>query len=465
MPEPLIFKGTLSVSLIRALQSILPTTIATVAMQLLAAQMRLLPGDRYALLLGLVAVSTFLTVRPKESLTSLISSPLVVMVRIYLARWCLNLLVLTLFFAITRILDFYPLRLLFWWSVLTPVLLIAVVLPIHAWFRNILVSRENTKRVIIVGCNEASQALAAKLKLLHLRVDGAFDDRGEGRLGSQLLVPLLGKLPELPDYVRTHSVDVIFIALPMRHVQRVITLLGELRDTTASIYYVPDIFVFDLIQAGTADVLGIPVVAMCESPLNGNGGLTKRLTDVVFSAVGLLALSPILLLAAGLVAASSRGPVIFKQRRYGIDGRQIIVYKFRTMGVTEDGPTIVQATRDDKRVTLVGRFLRRTSIDELPQLVNVLEGSMSLVGPRPHAVAHNEEYRKLIPGYMVRHKVPPGITGLAQVNGCRGELSSLEDMKARVHYDLEYLRHWSWLLDMRILLRTVLIVFGDKHAY
>jgi putative colanic acid biosynthesis UDP-glucose lipid carrier transferase len=165
------------------------------------------------------------------------------------------------------------------------------------------------------------------------------------------------------------------------------------------------------------------------------------------------------------IKLTSPGRVLFKQDRYGLDGERIVVYKFRTMRVAENGANVVQATRNDPRVTPVGRILRRTSLDELPQLINVLQGRMSLVGPRPHAVAHNEQYRKLISGYMVRHKVTPGITGLAQVSGCRGETSSLEDMERRVNYDLEYLRHWCWLLDLKIIVRTAMLIFRDKHAY
>jgi putative colanic acid biosynthesis UDP-glucose lipid carrier transferase len=187
--------------------------------------------------------------------------------------------------------------------------------------------------------------------------------------------------------------------------------------------------------------------------------------DLALSLLALILLSPFLLLVAVLVKLSSPGPVIFRQRRYGLDGRIIDVYKFRTMTVTEDGPVVQQVTRDDDRVTPIGRLLRRYSIDELPQLLNVVWGDMSLVGPRPHAVAHNELYRRLIKGYMVRHKVPPGITGLAQVNGCRGETSRLEDMQRRIEYDLEYLRHWSPTLDLRILFQTLLQVIGDRKAY
>jgi putative colanic acid biosynthesis UDP-glucose lipid carrier transferase len=181
--------------------------------------------------------------------------------------------------------------------------------------------------------------------------------------------------------------------------------------------------------------------------------------------MALIILFPLLLLVALLIKLSSPGPVIFKQRRYGLDGQIIDVYKFRTMTVTEDGPQIQQATRGDSRITSIGRFLRRFSIDELPQLFNVLVGSMSLVGPRPHAVAHNEEYRRLIKGYMVRHKVLPGITGLAQVNGCRGETIRLEDMKARIEFDLDYLRQWTPTLDLKIMFKTAVQILGDRKAY
>jgi putative colanic acid biosynthesis UDP-glucose lipid carrier transferase len=276
---------------------------------------------------------------------------------------------------------------------------------------------------------------------------------------------LIGSLADLGGYVKQHRTDVIFIALPIRHVKRVMDLLDDLRDTTASIYYVPDIFVFDLVQARSGEIQGIPVVAMCETPFYGYRGVAKRLTDIILSVVILLLLLPLLVIVAMMVKWTSPGPIIFKQRRYGLDGREIAVYKFRTMYVTEDGPQIRQASKSDERITPIGALLRRSSLDELPQLINVLQGRMSLVGPRPHAVAHNEEYRKLIKGYMVRHKVLPGITGLAQVNGCRGETANLEEMEARVNYDLDYLRHWSPTLDIKIILLTVVKVFRDDKAY
>ena len=242
-------------------------------------------------------------------------------------------------------------------------------------------------------------------------------------------------------------------------------MLDELQDSTASVYYVPDLFAFDLTQSNAGEILGSPVITLCESPFYGYRGVLKRVTDVMLALLGMPVVAPVMLVLALLIRVTSPGPVIFKQRRYGLDGREITVYKMRSMYVTEDGEEMVQAERDDPRITPVGRLLRRFSLDELPQLINVLQGRMSMVGPRPHAVTHNEEYRRLIKGYMLRHKVLPGITGLAQINGCRGETKSLEDMEARIMYDLEYVRKWTPLLDLKILLLTVVRVFNDSNAY
>jgi putative colanic acid biosynthesis UDP-glucose lipid carrier transferase len=210
---------------------------------------------------------------------------------------------------------------------------------------------------------------------------------------------------------------------------------------------------------------GIPVVAVCETPFYGINGLVKRASDIVLALAILVLISPLMVAIAIGVKRSSPGPILFRQRRYGLDGREIVVYKFRSMKVLEDGNVIRQATKDDDRVTPFGAYLRRTSLDELPQFINVLQGRMSVVGPRPHAVAHNEMYRKLIKGYMIRHKVRPGITGWAQVNGLRGETDTLDKMKERIEYDLEYLRNWSLLLDLKIVVKTVFVVLRKQNAY
>src|SRR5438067_10475397 len=245
----------------------------------------------------------------------------------------------------------------------------------------------------------------------------------------------------------------------------ILKVLEELRDTTVSIYFVPDIFVSDLIQARVDTIGDLPVVAVCETPFYGFNGIVKRLEDYLLASLILVFIAPLLIAIAIGVKLSSPGPILFKQRRYGVDGRKIVVYKFRTMSVAEHGDVVPQATRNDNRITPFGAFLRKSSLDELPQFINVLQGRMSVVGPRPHAVAHNELYRKLIRGYMIRHKVRPGITGLAQVNGYRGETETVEKMKARIEYDLAYLRNWSVLLDLQIILKTVVVVLRKQNAY
>jgi putative colanic acid biosynthesis UDP-glucose lipid carrier transferase len=193
--------------------------------------------------------------------------------------------------------------------------------------------------------------------------------------------------------------------------------------------------------------------------------LTKRILDVVLASLLLVCTAPLLIALALGVKLTSPGPVFFRQRRYGLGGEEIKVLKFRTMTVCEDGATITQACKNDPRLTAFGKFLRRTSFDELPQFFNVLQGSMSIVGPRPHAVAHNEFYRQRLPRYMLRHKVRPGITGLAQVNGLRGETETLEKMEQRLAYDLEYLRRWSIWLDLRLICQTIFKTVSDKNAY
>jgi putative colanic acid biosynthesis UDP-glucose lipid carrier transferase len=222
---------------------------------------------------------------------------------------------------------------------------------------------------------------------------------------------------------------------------------------------------YDLLHASWGNVGDLPVVSISETPFYGVDGFVKRMEDVILAS-GLIMLFaiPMIFIAIG-VKLSSPGPLFFRQRRYGLRGDQIEVWKFRTMLVWKDDDSVVQAKKNDPRVTRFGAFLRRTSLDELPQLINVLQGSMSLVGPRPHAVAHNEHYRKQIDRYMLRHKVKPGITGLAQVNGWRGETDTLGKMQKRIEFDLAYIQNWSLWLDLKILFRTMFIVFSDKHAY
>jgi putative colanic acid biosysnthesis UDP-glucose lipid carrier transferase len=467
MTQPVLLKQSFLIAILTGVQALVPAVVAVAALYttIIFFGRKFDPSSAAIVIVGVLCL--VLVQPPREVSTQLTSARLSAVVDVIL-RWLLLLAVLLAVGYVTRSLDGYPRHIFLTWAVLTPVVLIAVTLAMQEVMRRFLMNAFDNRSAIIAGYNTSSLELARRLKMnpgMRVEVTGFFDDRSSDRLGMEADAKLVGSLSDMSQYVKDNRTDVIFIALPIRHVKRVMNLLDDLRDTTASIYYVPDIFVFDLIQARSGEIHGIPVVAMCETPFYGYRGVAKRITDVGFSALILLLLLPLLVLIALVVKLSSPGPIIFKQRRYGLDGREIAVYKFRTMRVTEDGAQIRQASKTDSRITRVGGVLRRSSMDELPQLINVLQGRMSLVGPRPHAVAHNEEYRKLIKGYMVRHKVLPGITGLAQVNGCRGETSKLEEMEARVNYDLDYLRHWSPMLDIKIILLTVVKVFRDDKAY
>jgi putative colanic acid biosynthesis UDP-glucose lipid carrier transferase len=220
-----------------------------------------------------------------------------------------------------------------------------------------------------------------------------------------------------------------------------------------------------MLHSRWTDIGGLPAVSVFENPLYGVDGVVKRLFDVL-AGLGILLLAAVpMLLTAIAIKLTSRGPVFFRQRRYGLDGNEILVWKFRSMRVCEDGAKVTQATKNDSRLTPIGGFLRKSSLDELPQLFNVIGGSMSLVGPRPHASAHNEQYRQMIEGYMLRHKIKPGITGLAQVRGWRGETDTLEKMQKRIECDHEYIREWSLGLDIKILFQTLFVVLKRQNAY
>jgi putative colanic acid biosynthesis UDP-glucose lipid carrier transferase len=383
-------------------------------------------------------------------------------------RWCLLVGILLVLGYATKTSSIYSRRLLFTWMLVTPPVLALLRTILDSYIARFSLNSQQQRRFVVVGANELGVTVASKImgnNTFGLGFDGFFDDRGLERLEGAESSQLRGGLAELGNYVRQNNIDVVFITLPLRNIQRVAELLEEVHDTTASVYYVPDIFVFDLIQCRSGDIDGVPVIALCETPFYGTSALVKRFSDIAIASMVLLVTSPVFLAIAAAIKLTSPGSVIFKQRRYGLDGREIIVYKFRTMTVSEDDDVVRQASREDDRITRVGGFLRKYSLDELPQFINVLQNRMSVVGPRPHAVAHNEEYRHLIKGYMIRHKVNPGITGLAQVQGFRGETASVDDMRHRVEADLEYLRHWSLMLDLRIILKTISVIWNDKMAY
>lgn len=328
----------------------------------------------------------------------------------------------------------------------------------------------NSRRVAIAGARELSVKLAdtmLRAPNMGLTVLGFFDDRqptGSRPLATQPQ-QVIGNLAQLVKLAKEGRVDVVYITLPLRAEHRIQQLIQELSDTTVSVYVIPDLFLSSLMNTSWSNIGELPAIGVHETPFYGVDGWVKRLEDIVLSMVILCLIAiPMLLIALG-IRLSSPGPVIYKQRRYGLQGQEIMVWKFRSMTVCEDTNHLRQATRDDLRVTPFGQFLRRTSLDELPQFFNVLQGRMSIVGPRPHAVAHNELYRTLINGYMLRHKVTPGITGWAQVNGLRGETETIDKMRQRVEYDLEYIRRWSLAFDLKIIAKTIFGGFTGKNAY
>lgn len=353
------------------------------------------------------------------------------------------------------------------WTLLTPVGLLLLNLTLRSfarWFAPYMLAR---RRAVIVFANESAQVLADSLsRSEQYSLLGYFDDRSDLRLGRfAAMASHLGRLADAKSYVMEHAIDVVFVMISNHGIARSMSLMDELGDTTASLYLVPDIALYDLVNAEPSEVEGVQVLRVAESPMYGVDGLYKLVFDFVVSAVALLLLSPALLLIAIAVKLDSPGPVLYKQLRYGLNGQAFRVFKFRTMLISDAEDKIVQASQNDARVTKLGRFLRRTSIDELPQLWNILRGDMSLVGPRPHAVKHNEQYRREVRHYMLRHKVKPGLTGWAQVNGLRGETAQLDRMEQRVRYDLEYIRRWSPMFDIRIILRTLAIIWRDRNAY
>jgi putative colanic acid biosynthesis UDP-glucose lipid carrier transferase len=361
------------------------------------------------------------------------------------------------------------------WVAITPGVMTTARIVLRKFQQRLRARGFNSRRYAICGVNELGLQLARNIETapeMGLRLEGFYDDRPEERTtalanseDSTFGRQRCGKLDDLVEHARVGAIDIIYITFPMRAEERIRDVLLKLADTTASVYIVPDFFVFELLHARWTNINGLPAVSVFENPLYGIDGLAKRSVDLLLGTLCLAAAAAPMFVIAALVKLTSPGPVFFRQRRYGLDGREILVWKFRSMTCCDDGQKMRQATSDDDRVTRVGRVLRRTSLDELPQLFNVLNGSMSLVGPRPHANAHNELYRSLIDGYMMRHKVKPGITGLAQVNGYRGETETLEKMEQRVACDHQYIRDWSLWMDVKILARTLGVVFSQRNAY
>lgn len=296
------------------------------------------------------------------------------------------------------------------------------------------------------------------------RVVGVLSNHDENRQRWDIEnVPVLGMIEDVEEVIARLEIRRLYIAVPLEQAQSLREMYTNLARSGVDVIWAPDIFGIDLINHSVREIAGAPIIALSESPLTGTNAFTKTLLDYAGATAALVALSPLMMVVALLIKMTSRGPILFVQKRHGWDGRIIDVYKFRSMRVhEEDEGHVTQATKNDKRVTPIGRFIRRTSIDELPQLFNVLNGTMSLVGPRPHPLPHNKHYSDKIRAYMLRHRVKPGITGLAQVNGFRGETPTVGAMEQRVEFDLAYINNWSISLDIKILFRTVFVLFGDN---
>ncbi len=313
--------------------------------------------------------------------------------------------------------------------------------------------------VAIVGSRDSNRRLLAQLspqlgKTVNLV--GIFDTSDDTR----------ATFDRLARVSRTTQIDEVLVPLPWTGAAPLEALLRPLKDLPMVVKLVPEMPTTSFSCLAFSEHYGLPAISVIKRPLSDFQIAAKRGEDLALAGLALVLLAPLMVLIAALVKLDSPGPALFRQARWGFNAKQISVLKFRTMRVqTDDDPAVTQATRGDPRVTRLGRFLRRTSLDELPQIINVLRGDMSLVGPRPHAVAHNEHYVSLIDGYLGRHRVKPGITGLAQVNGCRGITDTLDKMEERVIYDLRYIDEWSLMLDLRIMLATIFVGFVNKNAF
>ncbi|MEM0954644.1 MAG: undecaprenyl-phosphate glucose phosphotransferase [Pseudomonadota bacterium] len=390
-------------------------------------------------------------------------------VRQVLATWVGVILCLLLIAYALKISDQYSRRAIGGWMVFTPLALAVFRTFLRNMLRQARVDGRNQRRVAVAGSGSLALDLISNFRAnpwMGIHVAGVYDNEGlPADVSAKTSLTYLGDLDQLLRDARSGHFDEIYIALPMTAAEEIHDTVDGLADCSVQVNLVPDLLTFKLVNSRSRNVGPMPVISVYDSPLDDSGYLLKRIEDIAVATICLaVVLIPMFFIAAA-IKLTSRGPVIFRQRRYGLSGEEIWVWKFRTMSVCEDGDTIAQAQLNDERVTPLGAFLRRNSLDELPQFFNVLQGSMSVVGPRPHAVAHNEEYRATIDGYMLRHLVKPGITGWAQVNGWRGETDTLDKMEQRIEHDLYYIRNWSLRLDIFIILMTVLKGFGGKRAY
>lgn len=394
--------------------------------------------------------------------------PFYIEARRVLGAWILTfLLLIVISWAIKYTSTFSRLQISMW-AVFGAGLLVAARWSIRKLLSFYRRQGRNQRQAVIIGAGSLARQwiqTARNYPELGILPVAAYDDDPIKIGGECRGVPVLGDCDQAVGFVNEKHVPMVFITLPLRADQRMHLILDQFLDSPANLYIIPDIFTFQLMNLNAFQVGGTPVIALSASAMSARKELLKRAEDLILGTLALIVASPVMLAIAVAIKLTSPGPVFFKQWRYGLDGREIRIWKFRTMCVTEDGRQFQQATRDDCRTTPLGRLLRKFSLDELPQLFNVLDGSMSLVGPRPHAVAHDESFRSLLPGYMWRLRIKPGITGWAQVNGWRGETDTMEKMEKRVEHDRYYIENWTLSLDIRILWLTLRHGFVNDNAY
>ncbi len=390
--------------------------------------------------------------------------------KLVIQAWLLTWLALLAIAFLLKDSEYFSRLVLTAWAIATP-----IVLFLYRFLFRYMLGYFRTRgwhktRVAIIGAGDLGQRLAGTLnnaKMLGYHPIAFFDD-DPAKIGN--VYNNVAVISDISYFLNkkhySEEFEEIYITLPLRAELRIKQVLNALADSTVTVKFVPDFFTFDLLHSRFSDIGGIPIISVYDSPLNNlTNRFFKRLEDIILSSIILVIISPLLFAIAISIKATSNGPVLFKQKRHGLNGKEITVWKFRSMSVMQDGDDVPQAKKNDSRITPLGAFLRRTSLDELPQFFNTLTGQMSIVGPRPHAKAHNEQYRTLIQKYMLRHIVKPGITGWAQINGLRGETDTLEKMEKRVQFDLYYIDNWSLWLDMKIILLTILKGFINPNAY
>ena len=373
---------------------------------------------------------------------------------------------MALMFSLHRI-DFVSRLWFIYWTGMAGAAMITGRLVTHSVLGRVRNAGLNLRQVAVAGCGEHCDEIVRKIDMAPaagFRATAAYNVQAGTKMNTR--VPVFEEHEAFANYVRTQDVSEVWLALPLTEERTILKLVDEFRNDLINMRFMPDVRTLSLFEGSVTNLLGVPTINLAASPLPPNAMMQKEIFDRFFAVGALLAVSPILLACAIAVKLSSRGPVFFKQRRKGADGRVFTIYKFRTMRLhAQTAGVLEQAKRSDPRITRVGAFLRRTSLDELPQFFNVLRGDMSVVGPRPHALEHDDLYQKVVSGYIHRYRIKPGITGWAQVNGFRGETDRIEKMEGRVAHDLYYLGNWSFGLDMKIIFATIFKGLRHTNAY